>query len=190
MQAARRRHDHCDARHAAASGRRLVCRDLSRQSARRARPFDGDLFPARGRRRLGTGIGSRDAAEVWHFYAGAPLALSIDAEGSRRRRDDRSDRTSPRASGRSMSCRPIAGRRRAAWRLDAGRLHRRAGLRLFVVRVGRARGGSHLLQDEAERHQKLCRRSRAPRPPPAASCDRARSPIPGTVPWRAGRPTP
>ena len=42
---------------------------------RRARPLDRDLLPARAGD-VSAWHRVRDAAEVWHYHAGAPLALS------------------------------------------------------------------------------------------------------------------
>ncbi|MEZ5915557.1 MAG: cupin domain-containing protein [Parvularculaceae bacterium] len=67
-----------------------------------------------------------DAAEIWHYHAGAPLRLSIADE--RRAHDIILGR--PRA--RRTPARRRAGGRMAGggkpWRMDASRLHRRAGI--------------------------------------------------------------
>ena len=57
----------------------------------------------------------KDAAEVWHFYAGSPLEIRIfdEAEGMVLVRAGRRPRR--QANGRRRSCRPAGGRRRAAW---------------------------------------------------------------------------
>lgn len=59
-----------------------------------------------------------DAAEIWHWYAGGPLALSRYEEGRRRKRCC-SDRTSTQGSDRRSSFRREFGRRRN--RLASGR---------------------------------------------------------------------
>ena len=51
--------------------------------AERARPFDGDLLSAARGRNIG--LHRIDAAEVWHFYRGAPLELTIHGRGQRGR---------------------------------------------------------------------------------------------------------
>ena len=84
----------------------------------------------------------KDAAEVWHFYAGAPLALSMCEEDGA---------VIEQVLGTDLA----AGERPqivvpAGWwqigaqprRLDAGRLHRRAGLRFRRLRDWPNRAGS------------------------------------------------
>ena len=51
-----------------------------------------------------------DAAEVWHFYAGAPLELEIAEQG--RASASRSAAILPPANARRPSCRLMPGRRR------------------------------------------------------------------------------
>ena len=68
-----------------------------------------------------------DAVEVWHWYAGAPLVLEIAARRATHRAPDarrRSCRRRAPAGGRAGAC--LAGGANAR-RLDAVRLHRRAG---------------------------------------------------------------
>ena len=80
----------------------------------------------------------KDAAEVWHFHAGAPLELSICEEGGSvesclaRHRPRRGRAAADRRSGRLVADGAQPGR------LDAGRLHRGAGFRLRSVRTGGA----------------------------------------------------
>ena len=51
-----------------------------------------------------------DAAEVWHWHAGAPLALSIAPPDGMPRWTFASAPTSPPASARRASCRPAIGK--------------------------------------------------------------------------------
>ena len=53
-----------------------------------------------------------DAAEVWHFHAGAPLLLRIASDGASRYETIRLGPDLARASGRRPSCRPAPGSRR------------------------------------------------------------------------------
>ena len=70
-----------------------------------------------------------DAVEVWHYYAGAPLVLEM---GGRRTRPDPAHEAWPRhcagrtAAGRGCG-RSLAGGGKHG-RMDAGRLHGRAGV--------------------------------------------------------------
>lgn len=66
----------------------------------------------------------RDAAEVWHYYAGAPLELSI-GEPDRPPSQVRLGSDIPRRRT-AAACRPrqLVAIRRFARRLDARRLHR------------------------------------------------------------------
>ena len=78
-----------------------------------------------------------DAAEVWHWYAGAPLALTLaDAERPARHP------AGPRSCRRRAPASGGAGRRLAAGgkpgRLDAGRLHGRSRLPVRGLRAGAA----------------------------------------------------
>ena len=70
-----------------------------------------------------------DAVEVWHYYAGSALTLQIaDDDGQRSlHARPRSRRRRAAAGDRAGAC--LAGRREHR-RLDAGRLHRRAGIRV------------------------------------------------------------
>ena len=81
-----------------------------------------------------------DAAEIWHFYAGAPLALTLVADGAAT-----AARASPRPpisrSGERAAVRGagrLVAERREPRRLDARRLHGRAGLRVRGLRAGAA----------------------------------------------------
>src|ERR1044072_6336274 len=73
-----------------------------------------------------------DAVEIWHYYAGAPLKLEI-VDGSKeeivRLGPDVHADEGPQASGARL-----AGSRKPR-RLDFGRLHRRARLRLCRLRA-------------------------------------------------------
>ena len=82
-----------------------------------------------------------DAAEVWHWYAGAPLALTIADDGGPAHAPARAP-TSPPASARRRSCRPRLAAGRKPRRLDAGRLHGGAGLRVLGLRDGAGRASS------------------------------------------------
>lgn len=78
-----------------------------------------------------------DAAEVWHYYAGAPLMLEIaDAnEGPIRRLclgPDLSTGERPQAVVPRHAWQTAAS---LAWRLDAGWLHRGAGIRIRRLRI-------------------------------------------------------
>ena len=83
----------------------------------------------------------RDAAEVWHFYAGAPLALASAEDGKP---------ANPDAWHRHPQRRTAAGDRSGqlvaigslARRMDARRLHGGARLRIFDIRNGAARLGT------------------------------------------------
>jgi Cupin superfamily (DUF985) len=55
-----------------------------------------------------------DAAEVWHFYAGAPLVISVSPNATTPQ-PTTSARTSPAVIARSSWCRRGGGRRRRAW---------------------------------------------------------------------------
>jgi predicted cupin superfamily sugar epimerase len=69
-----------------------------------------------------------DASEVWHFYAGSPLVITLSPNGARcagvaARTQSRHGRTpAGRRAGELLADRDLA------WRVDAGRMHRRAGL--------------------------------------------------------------
>ena len=103
----RRRH-HPPARSRAASRGRALS---ARRSAIRPRPASGRAASTAIYFLLRAGEVSRwhrvDAAEVWHWYAGAPLALTI-ADDSGPRDASGSARISPPASGRRRWCRPDA----------------------------------------------------------------------------------
>jgi uncharacterized protein len=66
------------------------------------------------------------AAEVWHFYDGAPLELGLSPDGKS-------------SSAATLGIDLVRGERPQIivspqpWRLDAGRLHGRAGLRICGV---------------------------------------------------------
>ncbi len=81
-----------------------------------------------------------DAAEAWHFYAGAPLELLTEAgaravrkdrRGSGRRRTPAGDRARGRMAGGAV-----------ARRVDAGRLHGGAGIRIRAFRGDRRRAAA------------------------------------------------
>ncbi len=79
----RRRNDHPAPRPRAAPRGRSLSRDVSSCAGRgRARRDERDLLSAEGRRarRPWHRI---DAAEIWHFHAGAPLALTLAVDGAR-----------------------------------------------------------------------------------------------------------
>ncbi len=75
------------------------------------------------------------AAEVWHYYAGAPLALSIPSRAGPLRRPG-SVPTCSAGKGRNRSCPRLVAIRHFAWGVDARRLHRRTRLRLRRLRDG------------------------------------------------------
>ena len=75
-----------------------------------------------------------DAVEVWHYYAGDALALQI-ADGNGQR-SVRLGAIWPPAKSRRRSCRLRRGSPPKHRRLDAGRLHRRAGIRFCEIRAG------------------------------------------------------
>ena len=80
----------------------------------------------------------RDAAEVWHYYAGAPLRLSISADGHDKRGGDPWGRSCQgRASAGDRSHKLVASGRKSR-RLHAGRLHGGAGFRVCKLRTGAA----------------------------------------------------
>ena len=120
----------------AASRRRALSRDVSRcrASTPTAAPHSTAIYflLARGERSHWHRI---DAVEIWHYYAGAPLTLRIaDGDGQRTLQlgadlaageVPQGDRAAARLAGR--------GEHR---RLDAGRLHRGAGIRFCDVRTG------------------------------------------------------
>jgi hypothetical protein len=74
-----------------------------------------------------------DAAEIWHFYAGAPLELSMAGEAERRivrlGADWRRRAAADCGAGRRLAECAVPGR------LDAGRLHRRARIRIRRIRA-------------------------------------------------------
>ena len=101
----------------------------------------------------------RDAAEVWHYYAGAPLALSI-AEDGMAAKPSRLGPTSSTANGRRRSFLPTGGNRRprlAHRRLLAAR-YRRASI--FRHSKWRRRIGNRRRRDPYSAGARLCRRSR------------------------------
>ena len=145
----------------AASGRRLFPRDLPRRGngCARTRRLDRDLLSPRRRRDVAMAPGRR-ASRSGTSMPARPLAHAL----ARR----------PRQCARTVSGTDLAGRRarrrsrcrRAAWqsareprRLDARRLHRRAGLRVCRLRDGAAR----LAADGAEARRRGRHRSH-PRP--------------------------
>ena len=75
-----------------------------------------------------------DAAEIWHFYAGAPLALDISATGDAAQRHLLGPQVTRGEHPQIVVPRTLAERAQPR-RLDAGRLHRRAGLRIFPLRA-------------------------------------------------------
>ena len=123
----RRRH-HRAARPEAASGRRPLSRDVSRPraatpTAARAPPRSISCWRAASAR---TGIASM-RSRVWHYYAGSALTLAIaDDDGARSVRlgPDLAAGEVPQADRAGAG---LAGGRKHR-RLDAGRLHGRAGI--------------------------------------------------------------
>jgi uncharacterized protein len=89
-----------------------------------------------------------DAAEVWHWYAGAPLELSI-AE------NDRIIAKLTLGSGLGDGQRPQAVVPARHWQsaqprsLDPRRLYRRARFRVFPIRAGRCHVSAHNLIDRS-----------------------------------------
>ena len=80
-----------------------------------------------------------DATEIWHFYAGAPLVITISPDGH----DAAAHRLGPDLAGgeRPQVAVPADAWQsgREPWRLVARRLHGRAGLRVRRLRDGAAR---------------------------------------------------
>ena len=76
-----------------------------------------------------------DAVEIWHYYAGSALTLRIADDGGAAafQARPRSRRRRTAAGDRAGACLAI---RRKQRRLDAGRLHRRAGIRVCDIRDG------------------------------------------------------
>ncbi len=79
-----------------------------------------------------------DAAEVWHWYAGAPLALSI-APPDGNAADIRLGADLAAGERPQGVVPPGYWQAPSPGRLDAGRLHRGAGLRVRTIRNGRRR---------------------------------------------------
>jgi hypothetical protein len=106
-------------------------RETFRDSAKRGRAHSTAIYFL-----LKRGEESRwhriDAAEIWHFYAGAPLALSI-AENGRTVRHI-SATTWRRNRRRRSSCPPMRGNARVRWAISPCGLHRRTGIRIRVLR--------------------------------------------------------
>jgi len=87
-----------------------------------------------------------DAAEVWHYYAGAPLKLEIaetDEGPIRGLRLGIDFSAGEQPQGRGAA--PCVASRREPRRLDAGRLHGGAGLRIRRLRIGAAGVGTATL---------------------------------------------
>ena len=80
-----------------------------------------------------------DAAEIWHHYAGAPLVITVSANGHDASAHHLGHRSRSRAAAAIRRAGRLVAERDLARRLDAGRLHRRAGLRLRGLRDGPAR---------------------------------------------------
>ena len=74
-----------------------------------------------------------DAAEHWHYHGGAPLLLEIRHGDARSEVRLGADWRSGHL--RTRSCRRMPAERAELRRVDAGRLLRRAGLRLFRLRI-------------------------------------------------------
>ncbi len=84
----------------------------------------------------------RDAAEVWHHYAGAPLELSIAADSEPATVSAPRPRHSRRRAPTGARAAQLVAIRRLARRLDACRLHGGAGLRFLSLRDGGPRLGA------------------------------------------------
>ena len=134
--AADRRRHHRAARAQAASRGRPLSRDVPRRAPDAdGRPRSTAIYflLARGERSHWHRV---DAVEVWHYYAGAPLMLEIAAMTAPiERRHARARPRGRRAAAGVVPARRLAGGRKPR-RLDAGRLHGRAGLRVRGLRAG------------------------------------------------------
>ena len=73
-----------------------------------------------------------DAVEVWHYYAGSPLTLEIADGDGRRAITLGPDLAAGEVPQAIVPAQRMAGRRKLR-RLDAGRMHRRAGIRFREV---------------------------------------------------------